>query len=83
MMIADDKPDIMMITEVIPKGQVNPITRVLLDIDEYECILNFDPNTMNLGASGMRGVAIYHKKNLSVTQVDLPTDEYKDQRVSD
>ena len=78
MMIADDKPDIMMITEVIPKGQVNPITRVLLDIDEYECILNFDPNTMNLGASGMRGVAIYHKKNLSVTQVDLPTDEYKD-----
>ena len=30
MMIADNKPDVMMITEAIPKGQVNPITSLLL-----------------------------------------------------
>ena len=78
MMIEDDKPDIMMITEVIPKGQVNPITRVLLDIEEYDYILNFDPDKADLGASGIRGVAIYYKKNLSVSEVELPTNEYQD-----
>ena len=41
MSIAGDKPDIILITEVIPKNQINPITQALLDIDDYECLLNF------------------------------------------
>jgi hypothetical protein len=65
MMIENDKPDIMLITEVIPKRQTNPITRALLQIEGYDCILNFDPEKDNLGASGIRGVAIYYKDSLS------------------
>ena len=77
-MITDNKPDVMMITEVIPKGQVNPITSALLKVEGYDCVLNFDPEKPDLGAFGMRGVAIYHKESLSVTEVDLQTDECKD-----
>ena len=78
MMIEGDRPDVMMITEVIPKGQVNPITRALLEVDGYQNILNFDPDKTNLGASGIRGVAIYYKNTLTATEVELPTDDYKD-----
>ena len=36
MRIASDQPDIMLITEIIPKKQENPITQALLDIDGYK-----------------------------------------------
>ena len=78
MMIADNKPDVMLITEVIPKGQVNPITSALLKVEGYDCILNFDPEKPDLGASGIRGVAIYYKESLSVTEVELQIDDCKD-----
>ena len=39
--IGDDKPDVMLITEVIPKNQTNPITKAHLDIEGYQC--NFEP----------------------------------------
>ena len=58
-----DKPNVMLDTEVIPKSQSNPITQALLDIEGYDCTLNFEPEKENLGASDIRGVAIYSKKN--------------------
>ena len=61
MFIANDQPDIMLITEIIPKNEVNPITQALLDIEGYKCYLNFNPDECNLGASGIRGVCIYSK----------------------
>ena len=48
--IADNEPDIIMITEVIPKQQKNVIPIVLLD--HY---FNFDIENENLGSSGKRG----------------------------
>ena len=59
MLIDGDLPDVILITEVIPKNQVSPITHSLIDIDEYNCFTNFNPDDSNLGASGIRGVLIY------------------------
>ena len=68
MFIASDPPDIMLITEIIPKKQTNPIAKCLLDIDGYNFQLNFYPNECNLGASGIRGVAIYYKEGVIYLQ---------------
>ena len=78
MRIANDQPDIILITEIIPKKQEHPITQALLDIDGYKCLLNFNPNETNLGASGLRGVAVYSKKTLHVVEVDIPIDGFHD-----
>ena len=77
MFIANDSPDIILMTEVIPKKQVNPITQALLNIDGYNCVLNFDPNDQNLRASGIRGVAIYFKKTLEVIEVGFKIDGFQ------
>ena len=79
MTIANDEPDVIMITEVIPKAQKNSIFDVQLKIDGYEVHKNFK-NEEHLGASGMRGVAIYVKCSLHSTDVSLEiTDHHKDQ----
>ena len=78
MLITGDEPDIMLITEVIPKNQVNPITNALLDIDGYDCWPNFDPDMGNLGASGIRVVAIYAKKTLKAEEVKFEIDGFQD-----
>ena len=44
MRIVDDEPDIMLVTEVIPKCQMNPIAQ--LNIDGYNYTSNFDPDTV-------------------------------------
>ena len=71
MFITYNEPDLLLITEVIPKKQLNPITQALLDIDGYNCHVNFDPNAKNLGRSGIRGVAIYSKNTIQVNEVDF------------
>ena len=40
MLIADDEPDVIMITEVIPKAQKNPIPDTLLNVEGYEVYKN-------------------------------------------
>ena len=49
-----------------------------MEIDGYKCLLNFNPNETNLGASGLRGVAVYSKKNLQAAEVDIPIDGFDD-----
>ena len=78
MFIAGDTPDVILITEVIPKKQVNPITQALVDIDDYKCLLNFNPDDPHLGSSGIRGVAIYTKETLKVEEVEMEVEGYKD-----
>ena len=68
MHIAGAEPDIIMITEVIPKAQVLPISPVLLTVPEYNLYANFDPTQPNLGGSGSRGLCIYVKKSLSCAE---------------
>ena len=76
--IVDDKPDIIMITEMKPKAQINPILKPLLDIPGYNMHANFDNEEARLGVSGIRGVAIYTNFELSVREVNI-TEEHKDQ----
>ena len=76
--ISGDEPDIIIITEVIPKAQANPIDAPLLEIDGYKPHVNFDISKTNLGAFGIRGVAIYVRDDLTVNEIILSS-EFKDQ----
>ena len=49
-----------------------------MEIDGYRPLLNFDPDDLNLGSSGIRGVAIYSKKTLNVIEVELMVEETSD-----
>ena len=49
-----------------------------MDIDDYKCLLNFNPDDPNLGSSGIRGVAIYTKETLKVEEVEMEVEGYKD-----
>ena len=71
MQITSDESDIMMFTEVIPRAQKTPILETQVSIDSYEIFTNFNFADPNLGASGIRGVAIYVKDNLYFKEVQL------------
>ena len=75
MFIQKDEPDILLITEVIPKSQVNPITDALLKVDGYEYYLNFNCNDSNLGRAGIRGAAIYYKETMVVEEIKFSVNE--------
>ena len=79
MMIADNKPDLIMLTEVIPKAQVNPIPIAILTIPEYSLYLNFDPSISKLGRGGHRGIAIFVSNKLQATQVSFPQCSFQEQ----
>ena len=70
-MIAADVPDIMIITEVIPKAQKHPIQEPLLNLTGFEKFTNFKFTEDNLGASGKRGVVIYVNEKLDTETVSL------------
>ena len=78
MFIAKDRPDIMLITEVIPKKQVNPKTHALLNTEGFKCYQNFNQDEYNLGASGIRGVCIYSKMTLNVIEVEFSIEKCRD-----
>ena len=71
MRICNDEPDIILITEAIPKAQKLPIAPAQLHVPDYTLYTNFTPSSENLGASGLRGVCIYAKNYLRVSQVYL------------
>ena len=71
MQISDNPPDIILITEVIPKAQINPIEEARLNIPGFNVFLNFDPTLNNLGSSNCRGIAIYVSNMISATELFL------------
>ena len=68
-MIAEDKPDIILLTEIIPKAQALPISPCLLSLDGYVLHTNFDPGRPNLGSSGYRGISVYLSEKLQATEM--------------
>ena len=68
-LIAGDEPDLIMITEVIPKAQRHPIALALLDIPGYQLYLSFDPNCPNLGTSRTLGVGVFVASRLHAAEV--------------
>ena len=73
LMISAENPDIILITEVIPKAQKNPIYEAQMNVSGYEKYVNFNFTDSDLGASGNRGVAIYVKDDLRADEVKLQT----------
>ena len=79
MFIAGNEPDIIMITEVIPKQQKHAIPPSLLHIDDYVAYFNFNPDDENLGNTGIRGTAIYVKSEIISLEAKLEESSHKDQ----
>ena len=76
--IAGNEPDVILITEVIPKSQTNPIPTPLLHVDGYDPLFNFKPNDERLGESGIRGIAIYSKVSLNTNEVQINIPDFRD-----
>ena len=71
MQIAGHEPDIILVTEVIPKAQTLPLTSAVFSIPSYNMYANFEPSQPNLGGSGCRGVCIFVSDRLHTTEVLL------------
>ena len=69
MMICNAEPDLILLTETIPKAQKLPIAPALLHISGYTLYPNFAPSTPNLGGSGIRGICVYVAQHLKVSEV--------------
>ena len=69
MAIAGCEPDVIMVTEVVPKAQSLPLDNAVLTVSGYSLFTSFDPSTSNLGRSGVRGVCIYVRDHLHAAQV--------------
>ncbi|XP_078603467.1 uncharacterized protein LOC144877425 [Branchiostoma floridae x Branchiostoma japonicum] len=72
-MVASDPVDLITLTEVIPKAQINPLKMCTLDMEGYKAFTNFNPDERNLGKSGTRGIVIFVKKSLNLSHVEEPT----------
>lgn len=81
MMIAGNKPDIMLLTEVIPKGQRFPLSMALLRITGYSLHLSFDHTKENLGRSGERGVCVFVRDDILTSAIPIsdPASRFREQ----
>ena len=70
LIIAGREPDIILITEVIPKAQVLPLAPVLLAIPGYTLFTNFSHDERDLGRK-CRGLAVYIHYGLSALEVEM------------
>ena len=51
MLIAYEEPDLILVTEVIPKAQIAPLLTHLITIPGFTPLFNFDSNLPNLWTS--------------------------------
>ena len=80
MMLADGPPpDIIVITEIIPKAQQTPITLARISIPEYSPYLNFDPDLPNLGSSGIRGIAVFISNQIDANETVIAGTDFSEQ----
>ena len=59
MAVCGEEPDIIFITEVLPKVYVLPFSSALLSLPGYTLFTNFDCEKADDANRGIRGVAIY------------------------
>lgn len=72
MEIAGEEPDILMITEVLPKAQFSPLSPSLFQIKGYKTFFNFDPTCQNLGSKRLRGICVFVKDHLKCMPFLIP-----------
>jgi len=71
--ISGNEPDVILITEVLPKVHSQFVTQARLSLTGYSIFTNFDfesPSTYH----GIRGVAIYVSHKLSAKEVNFNQD---------
>ena len=78
MLIAGNEPDLILLSEVIPKAQVKPMSHAILSLPGYAMYLNFDPADCNLGRSGCRGLCIFVSSKWQATEVLFPNCSFKE-----
>ena len=59
MAITNKEPDIILITEVLPKAHCHTISKVRLSLQGYTIFTNFDFGSSTHKTDGIRGVASY------------------------
>lgn len=69
--IAGNEPDIILITEILPKAHCNTLTSARLSLCGYSSVFNFDPDTTS--PFSVRGVGIYVSEKLSFSEVHFDT----------
>jgi len=67
LVIAGYEPDIILITEILPKAYCNPLTSARLSLNGYSSVFNFDPD--RTPTSSIHGDGIYVYKKFSFCEV--------------
>ena len=79
MFISGNEPDFILSNEVMPKAQLHPISPALLSVTRYVTYLNFDPLETRLGSCSIRGICIYAKSSLQVSEVVFKNSTFREQ----
>ena len=79
MAICGDEPDMIFITEVLPKVFVSTISPALLALPGYTLFTNFDFNMEHIARRGIRGVCIYIRDHIRATEVSFPSSNFSEQ----
>ena len=78
MFIAGNEPDLMLISEILPKNRLVFVNASSLIISGYALYLNFDSNIDPSSTLGICGVGIFVSKKISAAQVHFGTPSFKD-----
>ena len=70
-LIADNEPDLILITEVIPKTYTSCMSSSRVDIPDYFRYSNFDSDAEQV--ADMRGICVYVSSALMSTEVQFST----------
>ena len=76
MFITGHEPDIILVTEVLPKVHTQTITKAGLSLHGYTIFTNFDFESPT--HSSIRGVAIFVSLKLSATAINFDSSDFKD-----
>ena len=78
MFIAGNEPDLMLISETLPKNRSVFVNVSNLMISGYSLYLNFDSNINSSSTLGICSVGIFVSMKISAVQVHFDTPNFKD-----
>ena len=76
--IAGNTPDIIVISEMLPKAPQAVINLSLITFPGYHNYLNFDPDNYNPTITNIRGVGIFVHHKLQASQIYFNTPHFED-----
>ena len=79
MAVCGEEPDVIFVTEVLPKVLVTPIAPAMLSLPGYSMFSNFDFSQDLIAARGIRGISIYLRDNLHAIKVEFPGTSFCEQ----